>query len=135
MIPENPDVLTPEQKRKSLRPVNLIKEKLCGKIKGQTCADGSNQRGYINREDASSPTISIDILMYTFVVDAYEGRDVTIFDVPGAHLNSDIPDEKYDRIKLDGEFVDIMYNVNPDHIQNIRYENGKKVIHLRIMNP
>ena len=37
---EKPDVLTPEQNLKSLRSVNLVKEKLCGKTKGQTCSDG-----------------------------------------------------------------------------------------------
>ena len=50
--------------------------------------------------------------METLVVDAYEGRDVAIFDVPGAYLNEDIPDETYVRIKLEGEFVDIMCGVN-----------------------
>ena len=34
VVPEIPDVLTAEQMWKSLRTVNLIKEKKCGKIKG-----------------------------------------------------------------------------------------------------
>ena len=50
VVPENLDVLTPEQKRKSLRAVNLVKEKGFGKIKGRTCDDGSTHRGYIPRE-------------------------------------------------------------------------------------
>ena len=54
---ETPEVLTPKKKRKSLRDTNLIKEKLCGKIKGQAYSDGSIQMGYIPREDASPPTI------------------------------------------------------------------------------
>ena len=33
--PETPNVLTPEQKRKQPRYVNLQKEKRCGKIKGE----------------------------------------------------------------------------------------------------
>ena len=41
VVPENPDVFAPKQNHKSLRAVNLVKEKLCGKIKGQTCSDGS----------------------------------------------------------------------------------------------
>ena len=41
LVPEKPHVLTPKQKRKLLRAVNLIKEKQCGKIIGQTCIDGS----------------------------------------------------------------------------------------------
>ena len=44
-VPEYPDVLTHKQNRKSLRDVNLIKEKLCNKIKGRTCADDITHRG------------------------------------------------------------------------------------------
>ena len=71
--------------------------------------------------------------MATLVVDAYEGRYVAIFDVPGAYFNADIPHEKYIRIKLEGEFVDIICDVNLDHIPNVWYENGKKVLYLMIM--
>ena len=71
--------------------------------------------------------------METLLVDAYVGCDVSIFDAPGAHLNADMPNEKYVRLKLEGEFVDIVCNVNPDHIPNIRYKTGKKMINLRIL--
>ena len=71
--------------------------------------------------------------MTTLVLDAFQGCDFAIFDVPGAYLNADIPNEKYFRLKLEGRFVDIMCNVNPDHIPNIWYKNGKKEIYLRIM--
>ena len=66
--------------------------------------------------------------MATFVVDTYEGWDIVIFDVPGAYLNADMPDEKDVRLKLEGKFLDIMYNVNSEHIPNIRYKNRKKML-------
>ena len=72
--------------------MNLIKDKQCSKIKGQKCDGGSTLRGYIPMKDALLLTISLEALMATLVVDAYEGQDVTIFDVPGAYLNADIPD-------------------------------------------
>ena len=53
VVPENPDVLTPEQNRKSLRSMNLVKEKLYDKFKRITYADGSTHRCYIPREDDS----------------------------------------------------------------------------------
>ena len=112
--------------------MNLIKEKLLGKINGRTCADVSTKRGYIPREDSSSPTISIEALTANVVLDAYEYFDVAIFYLPGAYSNSDTFDEKIVRIKLEGEFVDIMCGVNLDHIPNIRFENGNKVLYLRI---
>ena len=67
------------------------------------------------------------------VLGAYECRGVAIFDVLGAYLNADMPDEKYVRLKLEGKFMDIMYVVNTDRMPNTRYENGKKVLYLRIL--
>ena len=79
----DPESLTVEQKRKALRAINLIKLKRCGKVKGRTCADGSGQRKYIPREDAASPTLSLESLMAILLI--------AIFDVPGAYLHADIP--------------------------------------------
>ena len=45
MGPEKPDFFTSEQKQKSVRVVNLIKEKQCGNIKGKKCDDGITQKG------------------------------------------------------------------------------------------
>jgi hypothetical protein len=92
--PEDPDKLTKDQKQKALRAVNLIKEKGCGRIKGRACADGSTQRGYIPHEEATSPTISLQSLLTTLVINAQENRYITIFDVPGAYLNADMPEDK-----------------------------------------
>ena len=71
--------------------------------------------------------------MATLVVDAYEVWYVAIFDAPGAYLNTYMPDEKDVRLKLEGKFMDIMYVVNTDRMPNTRYENGKKVLYLRIL--
>ena len=71
--------------------------------------------------------------MSTLVVDAYEGRYVRIFDVPGAYLNADIPDEKDVRLKFEGEFVHIMCYVNLDNIPNYCSENVNKVLYLNMM--
>ena len=73
------------------------------------------------------------MITVTLVVDAYEVRDVAIFDFPGEYLNADMPEEKDVRIKLEGKLMDIMCDVNPDHIPNIWYKHGKKVLYLRII--
>ena len=71
--------------------------------------------------------------MATLVMDAYEVRCLAIFDVPVAYFNAYIPDDKDVKIKLEGEFVGIICDVNPDQIPNIRYENGNKVLYLSIL--
>ena len=57
--------------------------------------------------------------MSILVVDAYECHDVVIFDVPEAHLNIDMTNEKDVRLRLEGELMDIMCDMNPDLIPNI----------------
>ena len=48
-------------------------------------------------------------------------------------MNVDMPDEKDVSIKLEGQLVDITCGVNPDHIPNIWYKNGNKVLYLMIL--
>ena len=76
---------------------------------------------YISKQYNSSTTIPLEAPLATLAVDAYAGRGVRIFDVPGAYLNVGISDEKDFRLKFEGEFVDIMCNMNLDHIPNIRF--------------
>ena len=69
----------------------------------------------------------------TLCIDAHENRDVAVFDVPGAYLNTYMPDDKFLLIKFSDKFVDIMCDVNPELVEDIRIENGKKVLYLRIV--
>ena len=55
-----------------------------------------------------------------------------IFDVPGAYLNYDIPEEKFALLNFEDRFVDIMYEVNPEFIKYVQQEGKKKVLYLRI---
>jgi len=125
--------LTDEDKRRALRAINLIKEKRCGKIKGRTCADGSKHRKFVPREDASSPTLAVESLMALLVVFAHEKRDVAVFDVPGAYLHAELPADKFVLLKIEGQFVDIMTDVNPEFKEDVRFENGKKVLYVQIL--
>ena len=58
---------------------------------------------------------------------------MAIFDVPRAYLNADIPEDKVVLLNIEGEFVDITCEVNPEHKKNVRVENGIKVLYLRLM--
>ena len=59
-------------------------------------------------ESAYSPTVSLEGLFVTLVIDAYENRDVTTFDIPGAYLYAPHPSDKQVLLNLKGLFVDIM---------------------------
>ena len=65
------------------------------KIKGRTCANGSKQKKYLKHgETIPSPTVSLEAIIGTLLINENKGRDVAIYDVPGAYLHVDIPKEK-----------------------------------------
>ena len=120
------DDMSPDRKNKALNAINLIKEKRNGDIKGRTCANGKQQIRYIQKNETSSPTVALESLFMTLCIDAHENRDVAVFDVPGAYLNAYMPDDKFLLIKFSDKFVDIMCDVNPELVEDVRIENGKR---------
>jgi len=84
--PKHPSKLTPEQRHKALSYLMFLKMKRGGDIKGRGCADGRKQREYMSKDDTSSPTVCIEALVFSCMIDAMEGRDAATADIPGAFL-------------------------------------------------
>ena len=61
-------------------------------LRAQTKAGGNKQRGYILKEDASSPTVSNEAVMLVCVIHADKNRDVAIFDIPNAFVQTVVED-------------------------------------------
>ena len=76
----------------------------------------------------ASLTVSIESLIATMEIDAFEGRSMAIFDVPEAYLHADMPEDKRILLKLTGKYVEIMCEVNWEHEKNVIYENEKSII-------
>ena len=105
--------------------VNLIKKKATLKVKGRACADGSKQRKYLKEgESVASPTVSLESILSTLVIDIYENRDLAICDVLGGFLQADIPEEKTILMCISERFVDILCQANEKYKNYITYENG-----------
>ena len=68
--------------------MNLIAEKRCGKIKGRTVVDSSKQQVDTTKTETASPTIGLEVLFTSFMIDAHEGRVAQTFDVPGVYLQT-----------------------------------------------
>jgi hypothetical protein len=93
----------------------FLKEKRDGSRKGRTVAGGNKQRGYIRKEDASSPTILVESVLLTCVVDAEEGRDVAVIDIANAFIQTRVEEEKdVAFIKIGGVLIDALVDVAPD---------------------
>ena len=57
------DAITDEDNRNVLNPIDLIKLKHDGRVKGRSCVDGRPQREHIPKEQCASSTIANNSLM------------------------------------------------------------------------
>jgi hypothetical protein len=93
----------------------FLKQKRDVKIKGRTIAGGNKQRDYISKEDASSPTVATEAVLLSCIIDAEDGRDVAVVDIPNAFVQTRVENEKdMDFIKICGVLVDILVEIAPD---------------------
>ena len=53
-----------------------MEQKRNGTDKGRMVLSGNKQRGFVSKEEASSPTACTEAIMLTAVMDAKEERDV-----------------------------------------------------------
>ena len=60
----------------------FLVQKRSGKIKTRKVGNGSTQRAHIYRDDKASPTAANDAIITTSVIEAKQGRNVMINDVP-----------------------------------------------------
>ena len=90
--------------------MTMLKEKMCGKIKVRACADRRNQRSYIAKEDMVSPTVELESLILSLIVNVKEVSDVAIADVVGAYILTNMED--YELLNLTGKSVKIICEVS-----------------------
>jgi hypothetical protein len=91
------------------------KQKRDGKIKGRTVAGGNKQRDYISKEDASSPIVTTEAVLFSCIIDAEGGRDVAVVDIPNACVQMRVENEQdIAFIKICGVLVDILVKITPD---------------------
>ena len=67
------------------------------------------------------------------VIDAYEDRKVKTSDVPGEYLKIYLPKDNCALLLMEGKFVDIMCDINPEYNQHVRFKDGIKTLYLRIL--
>ena len=128
--PIDASTLSEAEKKDAINQLMFITEKRCGKIKARSCADGRKQREYIKKEDASSPTVSLEAIMLTMAIEAAEGREVATIDIPGAFLHTDIDEDVV--MQLKGKLAELMVQVDPKlYRKYIVTENGHKVLYVK----
>ena len=59
----------------------FLKEKRYGAIKVRAVAGGNEQRDYIFKEYAISPTVATKVVLMSCIIDAKEERDVAVINI------------------------------------------------------
>jgi hypothetical protein len=69
----------------------------------------------VTKEESSSPTVSTESVLLTSIVDAQEGREVAVIDIPNAFIQTRVQDAK-DRviIRITGVIVDWLVKAAPN---------------------
>jgi hypothetical protein len=127
--------LTKEEKQKTMESHIFLKEKKDGSIKGRTVAEGRKQRGHVSKEDASSPTPSLDAILLSCIIDAMEGRDVATIDIPNAFVQTklDLDGERI-TMKVRGKLAELLVKTEPSlYRKYIIIENGQEVLYMELL--
>jgi hypothetical protein len=130
--PVDSSELSREAKRASLRCLMFLARKRCGRVKARGCADGRKQREKTKQEDASAPTVAIEAVMSSAVIDAVEERDVATADTPGAFMQADIDEVAHG--KFEGETAEMLVKFDPALCRKfVKDENGKTVLCVELL--
>jgi hypothetical protein len=133
--PVDSSELSRKEKRASLRYLIFLTRKRCGRVKARGCADGSKKRETTKKEDASAPTVAIEAVMLSTVIDAMEERGVATADMPGAFMQADIDEVAH--VKFEREIAEMLTKLDPALCRKlVKDENGKTVLcveHLKAL--
>ena len=109
----------------------MFLKKRCGWIKGHGCADGWKQRIYKTKEETSAPTVAIESLFLSSVIDVKEEQAMVTLDIPGAFMQADM--DKVLHMQLEGPLAHLLRKVEPkQYSQFVADEGGKKVVYVRL---
>jgi hypothetical protein len=131
IAPKDAAKLSREDKQASLQYLMFLKKKQTGVIKARGCADGRKQRPYTAKEDASSPTVAIKLVMLSCLIDTKEHRDVATVDIPGAFMQADMEDLVH--MKLEGKMAELLVKLDPKlYRKYVQTHNGKEVLYVEL---
>jgi hypothetical protein len=124
--------LSREQRMRALSSLMFLKEKRSGDVKGRTCINGAPQRAYIPKEDAASPTVSMESTFITATIAASEKRTVRCYDVPIAFVQTDVDEDVI--MVLKGDLAEMMIQIAPEVYRKYvtADKKGTKVLYVKL---
>ena len=93
----------------------FITKKRDGNQKARKVAGGNKKRGFIEKEDASSPTVATESVLLSCMIDAVENWEACVVDIPNAFVQTRV-EEKTEQtlVRIHGDFVSMLVKIAPD---------------------
>ena len=118
----------------ALEPLLFLVKKKDERIKARTCANGSAQKEWMQKEETSSPTAYLESVMLTSVIDYKEDRYIVTVYIPNLFIQTPIdskPGEDKIMIEIKGVLVDMLAQMDPEkYFPNVVYKKVNKVLYL-----
>jgi hypothetical protein len=126
--------LPPSKRNEVIRSFTFFKAKLkqtgeLEKIKARLVA-GGNLVAVEGLGDIASPTVKLESVMLLHAIAAQFGLQLTIMDVPGAYLNTRLPEEQQIPMILGAEEVIVLLQIKPEWREYVR-DDGTMIVMLR----
>ena len=80
--------------------LNFLKEKKNKTIKGCRCFAGRKQRAIISKGESSSSTVATEYIFIMSAIEAHEGRNVSVVDLPRAFIQAYQEDLVHMKLKV-----------------------------------
>ena len=88
--PVNVLTLTEEEQSCLLDLLIFLTQKHDGSAKARTCVDGHPQCLWMDKDKAASPTVLLESVLLTSVIDAREEQEVAVVAIPNAFVQTDM---------------------------------------------
>ena len=99
--------LTHQEKLRAVESLMFLSRKETGEIKSRLAYNGKPTQAWIGKEDKASPTVLTKSLMLLTDINAMQGRDVMVMDIPNTFIQTPMSSSKEKVImKLKGILVD-----------------------------
>ena len=122
--------LSPEQIKKALDTISVIKKKRDWPIKERTYANGKKQRLWKSKVESASLIVYTDSFFLFSIIDAYEGRATVVVDIPQAYLNVEI--DKFLVLKFVDEYVNTMCRINIEYEKYVIKKDSRRILYIML---
>ena len=124
--------LSKEERGRVLESLIFLTQKRDGSAKARACVDGRPQRLWMDKDEAASPTVLLESVMLTSVIDAKEEREVAVVDIPNAFVQTEMEGDRV-VMKMRGKLAELLVKVSPEVYRNyVTVERGQTVLYVEL---